>query len=42
MIAALEQHGYQLPSEQPARNHAHADSLVALHRLVAAFEGEAN
>lgn len=35
----LERHGYVLPTEQQSRRRAHADALVALRRLVLAFEG---
>jgi hypothetical protein len=40
VIALLERRGFALPTEQPARNRAHADTLVAVYRLARAFEGQ--
>lgn len=40
VIHLLEQHGFALPEEPSSRNRAHADTLVAVHRLARAFEGE--
>jgi hypothetical protein len=40
ITTVLEECGYTQPTEQAARNRATGQTLSALYRLVAAFEGE--
>jgi hypothetical protein len=40
VIKLLEEHGFELPTEESARNRAHADRLLGVYRLARAFEGQ--
>ena len=39
VLSVLDRHGYRPPTEDQAEKFAYADSMVALMRLVRAYEG---